>query len=115
MQVSNTQTYTRFSSDTRRNSDVEERRERRRNFIGEEAKKVPAKVGAKNADVSTVAFKNIRAGRNLPSADALLEWAHNDKAFAVALAIHIGVILPGDAEAVEAMMRGVHAFMRRRE
>lgn len=82
-------------------------------WILEKARAVPAKKGAELTGLTPRGFQDIRAGKSKPSSEALTKWCRNDAGMAVAYAIHIGVILPGDAEAVEAMMRGVHAFMRR--
>lgn len=84
-----------------------------RDWIADQAKALSAKEGAELTELSPRGFQAIRAGDSKPSFDALMAWCRNDKSFAVMLAIHIGVILPGDAEAVEAMMRAMHAFVRR--
>lgn len=99
--------------DTRRRQDTDRRIRRTWDFVQEEAKSIPVKVGAEKTEQTVAAFKNLKDGRNKPSFDALVAWCHNDKAFAVAFAVQLGVILPGDAEQVEALMRLASAFGRR--
>lgn len=109
MEVSTSSSDRRVLSDRRDTS----RPPTHHDWIVEQARALTAKEGAQLTGLTPRGFQEIRAGKAKPSYDTLTNWCRNDKAMAVAYAMHVGAVLPGDAEAVEAMMRGVHAFMRR--
>lgn len=101
---SSNSSYIKLWPDARHNPDTTRHQEASSDWLKEQAASRPAKEGARVTGLSVVAFQNIRAGKNKISFDALMEWCRNDRAFAISLAMQMGV-LPGDAEQQAAMMR----------
>lgn len=101
-----------FSIERRRRPTTEQRINQAWDFVRNAAASIPTKVGAEKTETTVVAFKNLKAGRCKPSFDTLVAWCLNDKAFAAQFAMHLGVILPGDVEKTEALMRMATAYGR---
>lgn len=112
MQDKTTQTITSFMSGNGRSAQDEWRKSSNTDFIKTEAARLPSKEGAIKTEQTPISFANFKAGRNKPSFDALVAWCRNDPAFAAAFCLHIGIILPGEVEKTEALMRMVIAYGR---
>lgn len=82
-------------------------------FISEYAKRFPAKVGSKLANMSPSGFKKIQAGENAIRYENLTFWLKRDPELAALYAAHIGLIQPGDAEYAGALTRAFNAYQRR--
>lgn len=81
-------------------------------FLAEWARKYTAKEGARLTGMTPKGFQKLQTGDNAISYKRLRQWMRSDIAFAIAHAVHSGVILPGQAESAEAVTRAVHAYMQ---
>lgn len=81
-------------------------------FLTEWARKYSAKEGAKLSGMTAKGFQKLQAGDNGISYKRLKQWMRNDHAFAVAQAVHVGLILPGQAESAAAITKAVNAYLQ---
>lgn len=81
-------------------------------FITDWARKYSAKEGAALTGMTPKGFQKLQSGEHTISYKKLRRWMRNDIAFAIAHAVHSGVILPGQAESAEAVTRAVNAYLQ---
>ncbi len=83
-------------------------------FISEWARHYSAKEGAALSGMTPKGFQKVQAGDNAISYKKLTRWLKADTDFAAAYAVHVGLILPGQAESASAFTRAVNAYQRMR-
>lgn len=81
-------------------------------FISEWARKHSAKEGAALTGMTPKGFQKVQLGENAISYKKLTRWLKADEDFAAAYAVHVGLILPGQAESASAFTRAVNAYQR---